>query len=90
MNYKLLIEERAVEELTYLPDDIQERIKRKIKEILVDDPMPGGKGDIKKIKDSDFWRLRVGDYRVLYDTDKGEKTVYILSIKHRSDAYKEI
>ncbi len=90
MSFDLMIEERAVKELKSLSDDKKARIKNKIKSILKDDPSPSGKGDIKKIKDSDFWRLRVGDYRVFYDIDKEEEIVYILSIKHRSNAYKEL
>lgn len=49
MTYKLLIEERAIDELGSLPDDIQNRIKAKIKDILKENPLPEGKGDIKKI-----------------------------------------
>ncbi|MFP4051916.1 MAG: type II toxin-antitoxin system RelE family toxin [Thermoplasmata archaeon] len=90
MSYQLMIEERAVKELKSLPNDRQARIKNKVKEILKSDPFPGGKGDIKKIKESDFWRLRVANYKVFYDIDREEKILYILSIKHRSDAYKEI
>ncbi len=90
MTYNLLIEERAVKELKSLPDDIRNRIKDKIKDILREDPLPGGKGDIKKITGTEYWRLRVGDYRVFYDVNRGEKKVYILSVKHRSDAYKEL
>ncbi|MBS3817139.1 MAG: type II toxin-antitoxin system RelE/ParE family toxin [Candidatus Thermoplasmatota archaeon] len=90
MTYQLLIEERAVEELKSVSDDIRNRIKSKIKDILKDDPLPDGKGDIKRIKGTDYWRLRVGDYRVFYDVDKGEKKVYIISVRHRSNAYKEL
>ncbi|MEF8873815.1 MAG: type II toxin-antitoxin system RelE/ParE family toxin [Candidatus Thermoplasmatota archaeon] len=90
MTYKLLIEERAVEELKSQPDDIRNRIKNKIKEILTEEPLPGGKGDIKKIAGTEYWRLKVGDYRVFYDVDKGEKKVYIISVRHRSNAYKEL
>ena len=42
----------------------------------------------QKIKGSNFLRLRVGDYRIFFDVDKKEKKVYILSIKHRSKAYR--
>lgn len=88
MSFELLIEERALEELTSLQDNVQQRIKKKIKEVLKSDPYPDGKGDIKKIKDSDIWRLRVGDHRVFYDVE--DRTVYILSIKHRSNAYDDL
>ncbi len=90
MTYNILIEEKAVKELKSLPQEIKNRIKSKIKDILKEDPLPGGKGDIKRIRGTDYWRLRVGDYRVFYDVDRGEGNVYILSIRHRSNAYKEI
>ncbi len=48
------------------------------------------KGDIKKIIDIDFWRLRIGDYRVFYDVDTNDNKVYILSVRHRSKAYRNL
>ncbi len=90
MTYRLLIEERAVEELKSLPPKIRERIKKKIVSVLKENPFPGDKGDIKKIQGSKFWRLRVGDYRVFYDVVREENTVYILSVRHRSKAYREL
>lgn len=89
MSYRLLIEEKAVTEINTLNKKDRERIK-KIREILINDPLPGGKGDINKIIDSDFWRLRVGDYRVFYDVDSNDKVVYILSVRHRSKAYRDL
>ena len=64
--------------------------QKKIRSVLKEDPFPKGKGDIKKIQGSGFWRLRIGDYRVFYDIDSEKRTVYILSIRHRSKAYREI
>ncbi|MGM0510886.1 MAG: type II toxin-antitoxin system RelE family toxin [Thermoplasmatota archaeon] len=92
MSYQILIEEKAVTEIKSLNKKTRERIKKKIREILADDPLPGGKGDIKKIIDSDFdhWRLRVGDYRVFYDIDSNDKIVYIISVRHRSKAYRDL
>ena len=90
MTYKLLIEERAVEELKSLPPKIQERVKKKIRSVLKENPFPRGEGDIKRIQGSKFWRLRIGDYRVFYDVDREENTVYILSVRHRSKAYREL
>jgi len=34
------------------------------------------------------WRVRVGDYRVLYEIDDAEKSVRILNVKHRREAYR--
>jgi len=52
MSYELLVEKRAVEEFRSLPNLVQERIKGKIRTVLKEDPFPGGKGDIKRIKGS--------------------------------------
>lgn len=90
MSYRLLIEERAVEELNDLPGQVQDRVKRKVREVLAVDPSPGGRGDIKKVQGSKFFRLRVGDYRVFFDFDSGEETVWILSVRHRSKAYRDL
>jgi len=34
------------------------------------------------------WSLRIGDYRVIYVIDEGDKTVTLYSVKHRKTAYK--
>jgi len=48
MSYRLLIEEKAVAEINTLNKKTRERIKKKIREILTDDPLPGGKGGHKE------------------------------------------
>lgn len=88
MTYHLLIEKQAISEMKHIPKSEQTHIKQKIKEILPKNPFPSGNRDIKKIKGSNFLRLRVGDYRIFFDVDNTEKKVYILSIKHRSKAYR--
>lgn len=48
-----------------------------------------GFSDIKKIKaQTDRWRLRVGDWRVILKIDQAEGVIYVLAIKHRSEAYR--
>jgi len=89
VNFRLLIEKRAIKEIQTFPTDIRERITKKIKLILTSEPLPGGRGDIKKIEKSDFLRLRIGQYRVFFSVDMQSKTVYILSVLHRSKAYRE-
>jgi mRNA interferase RelE/StbE len=43
----------------------------------------------KKLKDSESsYRLRVGDYRIIYQVDKENKAIVVYHIRHRKDAYK--
>ena len=46
--------------------------------------------DIKKLKGQELYRLRVGDYRVLYTIDDGIKVITIENIDNRGDVYKRL
>jgi mRNA interferase RelE/StbE len=53
---------------------------------LEDDPRPA---DVEKLSGStNLWRIRVGDYRVVYGVDDPSRTVEILRVAHRSDVYR--
>ncbi|MCL4360465.1 type II toxin-antitoxin system RelE/ParE family toxin [Patescibacteria group bacterium] len=54
-------------------------------EHLGESPFPEGS---KKLVGRDGWRIRAGDYRVLYRVDTKRKEVTILSVAHRRDAYR--
>jgi len=41
-----------------------------------------------KLTNSEVYRIRIGDYRVLYEIDENNKKIEISRIKHRKDAYK--
>jgi len=62
----------------------QKRILNKIKTVLVTDPYSGKKlvGNL-----SPFYRLRVGDYRIIYVVLEDVVAVEVVKIKHRKDAY---
>jgi mRNA interferase RelE/StbE len=77
----------ARKELDRLPSQIAERIFGRI-DGLIASPRPPGSLRLKG--DSLLWRLRVGDYRVLYAIDDMEKTVSIMFIRHRKDVYRDI
>jgi len=49
-------------------------------------PLPSG---IKKLKNMDGYRLRVGAYRVLYTVNEKEKLLEIYAIGHRKDVYRK-
>ena len=84
MNGHLEIDHRAERELASLPDAILQRIVTKI-QTLVENPFPRG---IKKLKGTSGYRLRVGDYRVLYDVYPRERKIVIYAAGHRRDIYR--
>jgi mRNA interferase RelE/StbE len=53
---------------------------------LGNDPRPAG---AKKLKGSDgFWRVRVGDYRIIYQIEDDRLVVLVIGIAHRREAYR--
>jgi mRNA interferase RelE/StbE len=84
MSYSLFILRRAQTELAALPSQSYERMKQAIQG-LGEDPRPGG---CRKLTGREGWRIRVGDYRVIYEIDDDESTVTILHVGHRRDVYR--
>jgi mRNA interferase RelE/StbE len=70
--------------LDALDDALFTRIDRKIL-VLADNPRPAGCKKLKGYKDQ--WRVRVGDWRVLYIIDDVAKLVAITRIAHRREVY---
>jgi mRNA interferase RelE/StbE len=84
--YKITLKESANKELLQLPKQAFIKIQAAIGK-LAGDPRPAG---VKKLKDSeeDLYRIRVGDYRIIYTIDDGIKIVSIRRIGHRKDIYR--
>jgi mRNA interferase RelE/StbE len=83
-SYSLEIKPSAGKELDALSDALFARIDRKIV-TLADNPRPAGCKKLRGYKDQ--WRIRVGDYRILYTIDDAEKRVDITRVAHRKDVY---
>ncbi|MBI3271169.1 MAG: type II toxin-antitoxin system RelE/ParE family toxin [Planctomycetes bacterium] len=74
----------AKRDLASLPPDTRARIRPKI-DALADDPRPPG---VKKLVGAENrWRIRVGDYRVIYEIHDKALLVLVVRIRHRSGAY---
>jgi len=84
--YSIVISQSALKQLQNLQKPFVKKIGRAI-ERLADDPRPIG---VKKLQGSNgsLYRIRVGDYRVVYLIDDGIKLVDIRRIGHRKDIYK--
>jgi mRNA interferase RelE/StbE len=84
MSYEVKITSAAQRQLAALPEDVLRRIDSKILS-LADNPRPPG---VKKLKaEVGLYRIRVGDYRIVYTIDDSISTVVVVKIGHRSDVY---
>jgi mRNA interferase RelE/StbE len=84
VRYSLEITTSAQKELDALNDPLFARVDRKIL-ALADDPRPVGSKKLKGYKD--LWRIRVGDWRVVYVVDDAAKVVSITRVAHRREVY---
>lgn len=81
MNYKVIIEKKASKEAKSIPQKDRTAIDKKILALSVN-PRPQAS---KKLTEKDGFRIRVGNYRILYTIDDGAKMVIIYRIKTRSE-----
>jgi len=83
--YTLLVGRSAERDLGRLPSAVFERVNERIL-ALREDPRPQG---VRKLVGAlEGWRIRVGDYRVLYRVDDDAQTVTIVRVRHRRDFYR--
>jgi mRNA interferase RelE/StbE len=82
--YVLDIKPSARKELENLSDSLITRLAPKI-DGLAADPRPSGCRKLRGYKD--FWRIRVGEYRVVYIIDDDRKMVSVTRVAHRRDVY---
>ena len=83
-NCKVFLESRAEKDLNKLESDIRARVVARLL-LLRNDPRPAGS---KKLEGSrSAWRIRIGDWRVVYEIYDKVREVKIYRIKHRSEGY---
>ena len=81
MQYQIKFKPKAIKDLQKIPVNDRERIINKI-EAMQDDLQ----GDVKRLTNfTPEYRLRVGDYRILFEL--AEQTIIVYRVKHRSKAY---
>jgi len=84
--YRLLFERRVLKDLDRLPKQDLMRVDNNIR-LLLQNPLPPGSK--KLIGERNLYRVRQGDYRIIYSVDHGSKEVRILGVRHRREAYRE-
>ena len=85
VKYSLEIKQSAQRELDALDNALFTRIDRKIL-ALADNPRPSGCRKLRGYKD--HWRVRVGDWRLVYIIDDRAKQVTITRVAHRREVYR--
>ena len=85
MSYKISISKQALRELEKLPTKINQKISSAIDQ-LSKQPRPIGCKKIKGERDY-IWRIRIGDYRVLYAIDDKVQIIDVRKIGHRKNIY---
>jgi len=75
---------RAEKEFLKLPSAVRGQIRKKVLS-LEENPKPFGS---KKLRETPYYRLRAGDYRIVYSVDDENNIVKVLSIAHRKDVYR--
>ncbi len=83
--YKIIFSKKVDKALRKMPRNIALNISKKIKE-LADNPHK--MRNIKKLTNHPGYRLRVGDWRIVYTVHENELLVHIVNVKTRGEVYK--
>ncbi|MDY6786105.1 MAG: type II toxin-antitoxin system RelE/ParE family toxin [Cyanobacteriota bacterium] len=84
IEYTLCFKNSAAKEFRRLPKDIKQRVGIAIEQLRFH-PRPDG---VTKLKgDENLYRIRIGDYRAVYEIDDSEKALRITRVRHRRDVY---
>jgi len=84
MTYQVVIQRPAEKELDALQVSVHKRIVTRLL-TLEENPRPTG---VKKLQGQESYRLRVGDYRILYTIDDKSKKVFVVAVGHRREVYR--
>ncbi len=84
MSYTISIQRRAQKELSQFPPGAYEQVREAIR-ALGHNPRPTG---CHKLIARTGWRIRIGDFRVIYEIDDKKQTILVLHIGHRRDIYR--
>jgi mRNA interferase RelE/StbE len=85
VSYAVSIRRSTQKELQTIPSPFYEKIEDQLLS-LRDTPRPAGCKILKGTEKS--WRIRVGNYRVIYEIDDAVKRITVIKIGHRSDVYR--
>lgn len=85
MAYKVIFKPSADKALSKLPVAVQRRIVTAVDALAVE---PRPHGVVRLAGDDNLWRVRVGEYRIVYEIHDGQLIVLVLRVAHRRDVYR--
>jgi len=83
--YRVLLERSAEKDLSRLSDELHDRIVRAL-QLLTINPRPPGCRKLAGSKND--WRIRVGDYRIIYEIADEIRVVRVHRMRHRREVYR--
>jgi mRNA interferase RelE/StbE len=83
--YQLITKPSAEKQIARLPSPIRRRVYEAL-DGLCENPRP--RGCVKLEGGEDLWRIRVGDYRVIYTIEDDVLVVLVVRVAHRKDVYR--
>ena len=84
MTYEVRLAPAAVRQLRTLDPPGRRRVQAAI-DLLAEDPRPPGARQL--VGGAGEWRVRTGDFRIIYDIRDGELLVLVIKVGHRRDVY---
>ena len=81
--YKVLLKKSAAKELEKVPEKDRKKIIKNIRDLSLD-PRPQG---VKKLSGQEKYRIRQGNYRILYQIVDEELIIYVVGVGHRKDIF---
>jgi mRNA interferase RelE/StbE len=88
MSYDVRVHPQVKDDFSALDPPIRNRIKERISNRLTEKPEYFGeplRGTL-----NDFWKFRLGDYRIVFDIDQENELISIFNLAHRKEAYERV
>ena len=82
MTFSVLLHPKAADELNKIKEPTRSRIRKRLKEIRSDPESAG-----KRLRYTDFWSTRIGNYRAIYEIKRDKEQVIVLYVGHRRNVY---
>jgi mRNA interferase RelE/StbE len=83
MTFQVILTQEVTRQLSKLEKTISNRITDKLQSIRGNPYLY-----VRKLRGSDFYRLRVGDYRIIMTIDNGKMIILVIEVGHRRNIYK--